>query len=288
MGAATALCGTLWLGVAICAQSGQKVNPDEGTRPSSKASIGQPPLAPTNAAKLSKSDSLTREDLGKDYPTGATGKIALQGDAERSKPVVKVLYDWGPWVFNLCLVIVGGLQVWLLKVTWRTIGLQASLQEFGLRQWVEIGAWQLSRESPRDGAGMLKKSLSLQYTFVMFNRTPLPVSIKRIAVRVIKSGWQAETFEMNEEFYVPPNDDAEAFRGFLPIDLDEDQVKQYEESRFLFEVTGEVFQMAPKGTLISQPFRRTVQCGPDKDDAFKYVGRNLQKIGETRIKENRT
>jgi len=206
---------------------------------------------------------------------------------ESSKTVVKVLYDWGPWVFNLCLVIVGALQVWLLKVTWRTIGLQAALQEFGLRQWVEIGAWRLSREAPRDEAGVLKKSLRLQYTFVMFNRTPLPVTIRRIVVRIVKSGIQKETFEMNEEFFVPPNDDTEAFLGFLNIDLDEAQVKQYEQSKFLFELTGHVFLVDARGCLSTQPFRRTVQCGPDKDDAFKYVGRNLQKTDEiTRTNES--
>ncbi len=206
---------------------------------------------------------------------------------ESSKTVVKVLYDWGPWVFNLCLVIVGALQVWLLKVTWRTIGLQAALQEFGLRQWVEIGAWKLSREAPRDEAGALKGALRLQYTFVMFNRTPLPVTIRRIVVRIIKSGWQKEIFEMNEEFFVPPNDDAEAYRGFLDIDLDEAQVKQYEQSKFLFEIIGQVFLRDARGCLTIQPFRRTVQCGPDKDDAFKYVGRNLQKTDEiTRTNES--
>jgi hypothetical protein len=37
--------------------------------------------------------------------------------------------DWGPWVSNFLLVVVGGFQVWLLKRTWKTIERQADLLE---------------------------------------------------------------------------------------------------------------------------------------------------------------
>ena len=46
--------------------------------------------------------------------------------ADKGKTFWDHVLDWGPWVFNLFLVLVGVLQVVLLKRTWKTIERQTA------------------------------------------------------------------------------------------------------------------------------------------------------------------
>jgi hypothetical protein len=47
--------------------------------------------------------------------------------AKEKKGFWGYVFDWGPWLFNLGLLVVGGLQVWLLLRTWKAIERQADL-----------------------------------------------------------------------------------------------------------------------------------------------------------------
>ncbi len=204
-----------------------------------------------------------------------------------TKPLSSVLFDWGPWIFNLGLVIVGALQVWLLKVTWKTIRLQVNLQNFGLRQWADIGSWKLHEAEPRSESGDLKDFLSLQYTFFLYNRTSAPISLKRVMAQVT-SGGRCETFEIDEETFIPPFEPSmgNAFMCFLPINLYGKEVGLYEQSKFLFEIKGQLFFEDGKGTTYPQPFRRTVKCGPKLEEVYVYVGRNFKPVGAESTEKN--
>ncbi len=48
--------------------------------------------------------------------------------------------DWGPWVSNFLLVVVGGFQVWLLLRTWKTIDRQANIMEKQAKDAQDSGA----------------------------------------------------------------------------------------------------------------------------------------------------
>jgi len=61
-------------------------------------------------------------------PAGSLIVLVLSPD---STGWVRYLFDWGAWVFAALLVVVGFLQVWLLKVTWDTI--QRQTQFFAFR-----------------------------------------------------------------------------------------------------------------------------------------------------------
>ena len=49
--------------------------------------------------------------------------------ADKRKTFWDHVLDWGPWIFNFGLVIVGALQVVLLKRTWKTIDRQANIMD---------------------------------------------------------------------------------------------------------------------------------------------------------------
>ena len=196
-----------------------------------------------------------------------------------AKSLWQVIFNWGPWVFNLGLVIVGSLQVWLLKVTWKAIKLQADLQNFGLRQWADIGAWKLHEDNPRTESGDLKDSISLQYVFFLFNRTSAPLSLKRVEAQVTH-GARCEAFEIDEETFIPPFEPSKenAFMCFLPINIYGKEVELYEQSKFLFQIKGQLFFEDGKGTAYPQPFRRTVNCEPKTEEVYVYVGRNFKRV----------
>ena len=46
--------------------------------------------------------------------------------ADKQKTFWELVFDWGPWAFGLFLAIAGGVQLWLLKITWKTIHEQRS------------------------------------------------------------------------------------------------------------------------------------------------------------------
>lgn len=47
----------------------------------------------------------------------------------KRKTFLDYVYQWGPWFFGLVLAIAGGLQLWLLRITWRAIQTQADHME---------------------------------------------------------------------------------------------------------------------------------------------------------------
>jgi hypothetical protein len=197
-----------------------------------------------------------------------------------SKTLGQQILEWGPWIFNLGLVIVGALQVFLLKVTWKAMQIQTKIQEFGNRPWLELGIWTLSRENPRTETGQLKKSLTLQYRFLVVNRTKKPIHLENIVVRIRtgKRKYQSYQFE-GPKLITPfsPIDDS-TILCLLPIRLGELDVVHYSESRFLFSLTGDIQFLSPTGEIVHQQFRRAASCGPTSEEVYVYLGTKLRPI----------
>jgi hypothetical protein len=191
----------------------------------------------------------------------------------------KVIFDWGPWLFNLGLVIVGALQVWLLGVTWRTIRIQAQLQRFQLRQWVDVWGWKLRSAATRGDDGGLKEFMSLQYIFFLLNRTEQPVHLKRVFAEVT-IGTGKEQFEIDEPSLIPPyqGEAGSAYMCLLPVNLRRREIQLYEDSQLVVQVNGRVFFQDSEGVQEPQEFRRLIKCGPSLEEAFLYVGRNFKPI----------
>lgn len=60
--------------------------------------------------------------------------------ADKTKGFWDHVLDWGPWISNFLLVAVGGLQVWLLLRTWKTIERQADIMDGQAKDAQESGA----------------------------------------------------------------------------------------------------------------------------------------------------
>src|SRR5579859_6429619 len=103
----------------------------------------EPPTRPqptTNAQTASNHDAASKEQ----------GTNNIEHSISVSKPPTATVSspkrDWGYWAFNLLLVVVGVLQVILLRVTWKTIQRQVQLQEFNQQQWMDIGDWEVEED----------------------------------------------------------------------------------------------------------------------------------------------
>ncbi len=116
--------------------------PGKGVKPSAQS--------PNNVKRQSKSDQQPAPSplavKGVIQPVAADphGKEVTREDKQNKVAVVSLppvsverqykgwtvyIYDWGPWSFTGLLVVVGCLQVWLLRVTWKAIARQASLMK---------------------------------------------------------------------------------------------------------------------------------------------------------------
>ncbi len=200
--------------------------------------------------------------------------------SDGSQTLGQQILDWGPWFFNFGLVIVGALQVFLLKATWKAMQIQTKIQEFGNQPWLELGVWKLSRENPKTETGQLKKSLALQYQFLVVNRTEKPIHLERIVVRVRtgKREYQAYQFE-GPKLVTPYSPIGEsAMLCLLPIKLGELDVVHYGESRFLFSLTGDIQFLSPTGEMAHQRFRRAASCGPTSEEVYVHLGTKLRSI----------
>jgi hypothetical protein len=220
--------------------------------------------------------------------------------ADKNKTIWDYVFDWGPWVFNMLLVIVGGLQIWLLFITWKTITRQADLQKFLTRQWVDVGNWSIGgedawdikydinpeRKTIKERSRALKDSLSIKIEFEIFNRTayPLPIDMVIISIGRRKQGkWHQETFEDKIASIVPPyaSEGGNSEKCAVPIVLEtEDEVFQYTNFGLYVRVQVRIFFFDAEGKKDSQDFAMEVPFKEGLASFVKYSPRQVRKIGE--------
>ncbi|MHB1744791.1 MAG: hypothetical protein ACYCPO_14175 [Acidobacteriaceae bacterium] len=64
----------------------------------------------------------------------------------RKKIFLDYVYEWGPWFFGLFLAIAGGVQLWLLRVTWKAI------REQKTEMAIQTGILKISVAAAKDSA----------------------------------------------------------------------------------------------------------------------------------------
>jgi hypothetical protein len=104
---------------------------DNGKQETTKDHDPCPSLSPINREKESLTNQPHRADQAKKDECQQVAVVSLPvvSVASDYKGWVKRLYDWGPWAFAFLLVIVGGLQVWLLRQTRDEIKRQANTMQ---------------------------------------------------------------------------------------------------------------------------------------------------------------
>jgi hypothetical protein len=107
--------------------------------------------------------------------------------ADKNKSVIDYVFDWGPWVFNALLAVVGVIGIVLACRTLRTMGKQAELtktqarlmdrqtrlQEISMMQWVSVKDWKAELREPTN----LVARARLCITFSITNESNFPLNM---------------------------------------------------------------------------------------------------------------
>jgi hypothetical protein len=194
--------------------------------------------------------------------------------------------DYGYWVFSLGLLIVGGLQVWIV---WKTLGAikrqadlmksQTDVQRANMRQWVVCEFVKTEYEGNIYEGRELVRLLPISIKLQAVNRTNLPLTITRIVTRISRpvagrdTSW--ETFEVEEREILPPmiGGQGGAYPFYVPLQLEGEAVKAYQSDQFMISVSCQVFFEPAIGGTEEQSFGSLVRCGATLDRILRYVGK---------------
>jgi hypothetical protein len=244
--------------------------------------VEKPVTANPNGWKNSAEDK-------QEQPTAITTRSPLQVSIVKNyPPVLQYIYDWGPWAFALALVIVGALQIVLLRRTWRTIERQADIQTAGMQQWVEVQVTKSECEHTFVLGGIEYKAGKIDIWFSASNQTDYPLTIQKIFVKISgnrSDGPAWEPYIREEKIILSPGRGKEPeigkrnaweHRFFVTIDLDAPMIEEYKIRQFVASVSGRISFKPAVGPSEEQWFGCLVCCGPDWASIFSE-GSELEK-----------
>jgi hypothetical protein len=214
--------------------------------------------------------------------------------AKEKKSFWRYVFDWGPWIFNLLLVIVGGFQVWLLLRTWRTIGRQADIQAAGMRQWVDVQVTTTECKQTFVLGGTNFTGPVLLW-FRASNPTSYPLTIQEIFVEISRrrtDGPKWESYSRKEEIILSPGRDREiAIIGqksifdhhfYVVLEIDDLMTEEYKAHKFVVSVNGNLTFLPVIGPVEQQAFSYLTTCGPNNVRVLP-LGAELKKGEESEI-----
>jgi len=181
---------------------------------------------------------------------------------------VRYLFDWGQWVFAALLVVVGFLQVWLLRVTWDTIQRQTQLLRFSQQQWLDIGNWTIEGDStPSDDS-------RLACTFELSNHTSLPVTLTRVTTDVLLMGSRTRprSYEVTEFLMLPPHSPSSRYVVRVPVLMDDQQLKRFRKGELFVHFEGTIAFLGPDGSDVPQRFQQLTNLMPGKITLWRPHG----------------
>ena len=190
-------------------------------------------------------------------PAGSLIVLVLSPD---STGWVRYLFDWGAWVFAALLVVVGFLQVWLLKVTWDTIQRQTQLLRFSQQQWLDIGNWTIEgNDTPTDDD-------PVECKFEIFNNTSLPITLRRVTTDVLlmNSRSKPRSYEVTENLMLPPHAPSSCYVVRVPITMNEQQLKSYRKGELFVHFDGAIAFLGPDASEVPQRFQQLTNLKPGK------------------------
>jgi hypothetical protein len=227
----------------------------------------------------------TKDEDGKAHCPSASGLCNVQienGSAKQAPDPGKKPSQY-PWrelyapanVPNWVLALVAGWAgVMALKTLW-AIRKQVDLQAAGMKQWLEVDAYQLAIDKPiSEPINGPLKAASIQIRWRAINRTPLPLTIERVVIRLSRAiKW--EDIEIVEERLLPPFRDGveSAYRFFAPLHLDEAQTKSLLAHDLLLTATIRIYFVEASRIKAEQTFDFTLLCSPNDLTPLVYVGK---------------
>lgn len=159
---------------------------------------------------------------------------------DKTKTFRDEVLDWGPWIFNFLLVVVGALQIWLLFRTWRTIDRQADLQEIAYTQWLVIKTWHSAIKDEKvpqrytDGSPVIR--LGIQFQIINESQFPITLSDSEIVFKTSRVGEVGGLkYYAPQNFPLFPN---VPYMVDVSVVVTKEEIDQFETSIMLISVEG--------------------------------------------------
>jgi hypothetical protein len=141
---------------------------------------------------------------------------------DKKKSFLDHVYDWGPWFFGLFLAIAGGVQLKLLRVTWKAIREQKaemSIQTGVLKD--SVAAAKDSAKAANDQIQMVKDKerarISVSVRDDEFEISPA-YSFDAIIITIANDGTtSAFNVRAKGEVFGQPSEDLPPMRPFIPL-----------------------------------------------------------------------
>lgn len=208
--------------------------------------------------------SSTQGDQGGTVSEGREQKVQVRVVspvivAKDQKTTLEHVFEWGPWVCSLALVIVGGLQVWLLRETLRAVKQQADIQESSMTQWIDMNPERIRVETNSKADPPEKVTVVLHWRIV--NNTPHPFTLQNIETKVARSkGWK-HFQTISGEVVAPKEEHGHNFYVFfVPVDLTPKETTEFLKSGMSFSIVTRVSYTQVSGRAHHQEFGEIYDC----------------------------
>jgi hypothetical protein len=155
------------------------------------------------------------------------------------------------------------------------------LQKASIRQWLVLEFIKSKfNESLFEPSGEIKQHLSIELRLQAVNKTPLPLTIKKVVTKISRHvegrepEWEA--FEVEDREILPPVSDGKGgvYPFFVPLQLNGKEVKTYQTNQFIVSISSHAFFESAAGGAEEHTSGSLVRCGPFEDVILPYVGKN--------------
>jgi hypothetical protein len=182
------------------------------------------------------------------------------------------VFEWGPWAFDLLLVLVAGLQVWLLLRTWRTIEGHNTMQAAAMTQWVDLQPQGVFVDRGPDDDQAARVTANLQWK--IFNRTGLPLTIQTVEAYICRrKDWEVFEYTPNEVI-APVNSEGRQnhYMFTAPLHLTKAETKRFLEEGIALSVTIGITYEDAMGKTRRQDFGDMYNCGAGRLEIKESLG----------------
>jgi hypothetical protein len=180
--------------------------------------------------------------------------------------------EWGPWVSTFLLLLVAGLQVWLLLRMGRAIEGQNAIHAAGTTQWVDLQPQGVLVDSDADTDPPMRVTASLQWKIV--NRTALPLTLQSVQAYICRrKDW--EVFEYAPSDVIPPSNAEGRPNHYLflaPLHLTKAETKRFLTEGIPLSVTIAVTYQDAMGKARRQDFGDMYECSVGRLEIKESLG----------------
>lgn len=199
--------------------------------------------------------------------------------ANNSRPE---LYASPAWLILVGIITFGAICWQAVEMRHATEAMRQNtdLQKASMRQWLVLEFIKSKfNENLFEPSGEIKQHLSIELRLQAVNKTPLPLTIKKVVTKINRhvDGREPEweTFEVEDTEILPPVSDGKGgvYPFFVPLQLNGKEVKTYQTNQFIVSISSRAFFEPAAGGAEEHSSGSLVRCGPFEDVILPYIGK---------------